>query len=302
MRGWVLRSVMIALPVVLLLAGPGAAQEAASASSHEQAARELYRLLGVKPGEEGFKEVMEGLSQGDPSLARYEDVVRAWYQKAFADGDVELAMARFYMEMFSEPELRELVAFYKRPVGQKALALTDRSFEMLRQRAKEHATELEDMLVKAQKEREGHSAIADKKTLRQTVVVIRDVGKAMFAWQADQVKERAGEGTEKGSVSIIDLKQFSRISREEVVKLLVPRYLQTVPEKDGWGHAYEFYLNTSNLLAPQVMCIRSPGRDGVFSGGEYNTGSFNQADVDEDIVWADGYFIRWPQLQASTGH
>ena len=64
---------------------------------------------------------------------------------------------------------------------------------------------------------------------------------------------------------------------------------------DGWGHPLEYYLNTENPTAPQVMGIRSPGRDGTFSGGRYTVGAFDPGDFDEDIVWADGTFVRWPQ-------
>ncbi|MFP5288928.1 MAG: hypothetical protein ACLGI9_24540, partial [Thermoanaerobaculia bacterium] len=68
-------------------------------------------------------------------------------------------------------------------------------------------------------------------------------------------------------------------------------------EKDGWGHPYEYYLNVENPLAPQVMGIRSPGRDGEFSAVSYTVGPFDPYDFDEDIVWADGFFVRWPQAK-----
>jgi len=43
------------------------------------------------------------------------------------------------------------------------------------------------------------------------------------------------------------------------------------------------------------MMIRSPGRDGVFSAADYDVSSFTPSDFDQDIVWADGFFIRWPE-------
>ncbi len=73
--------------------------------------------------------------------------------------------------------------------------------------------------------------------------------------------------------------------------------MQEVPEKDGWGHAYQYYLNIKNPVAPQVMSIRSAGRDGQFSGTEYTVNGFNSDDFDQDIVWSDGYFVRWPQAK-----
>jgi hypothetical protein len=47
------------------------------------------------------------------------------------------------------------------------------------------------------------------------------------------------------------------------------------------------------------MAIRSAGRDGAFSGDTYTAGAFDPLDYDQDIVWADGVFIRWPQRLSS---
>lgn len=91
-----------------------------------------------------------------------------------------------------------------------------------------------------------------------------------------------------------DLGLISRITAEELEKLLVPQYLTSLPKTDGWGHAYEYYLNVANPLAPQVMAIRSPGRDGIASGSVYSVAKFAPDNFDEDIVWADGFFVRWP--------
>lgn len=72
-------------------------------------------------------------------------------------------------------------------------------------------------------------------------------------------------------------------------------YMQDVPQKDGWGHELEFYCN-SNLLANNVFLVRSPGKDGKFSGTSYDKGEFDAASHDEDIVWMDGFFLRYPGI------
>ena len=46
-----------------------------------------------------------------------------------------------------------------------------------------------------------------------------------------------------------------------------------------------------------VMSVRSPGADGRFDGDRYAVGSFDSADANADIVWVDGYFVRWPKRQ-----
>jgi hypothetical protein len=42
------------------------------------------------------------------------------------------------------------------------------------------------------------------------------------------------------------------------------------------------------------MAIRSTGRDGTFAGQTYTMGPFLASDYDQDIVWADGFFVTYP--------
>jgi hypothetical protein len=43
------------------------------------------------------------------------------------------------------------------------------------------------------------------------------------------------------------------------------------------------------------MAIRSPGNDGTFSGNRYELGAFQPGDANQDLVWMNGFFIRWPE-------
>ncbi|HWN41535.1 MAG TPA: WG repeat-containing protein, partial [Thermoanaerobaculia bacterium] len=130
----------------------------------------------------------------------------------------------------------------------------------------------------------------DASRQRQTVADIRNVGTAMFSWLTDQVGSAAAGDT-------VNLMSYPRISNADLVRILVPQYIQEIPTHDGWGNLYEYHLNTGNPMAPQVMSIRSPGRGGAFSASHYTVGAFIPSNYDEDIVWADGYFVRWPQKQ-----
>jgi len=131
---------------------------------------------------------------------------------------------------------------------------------------------------------------------KRTIADIRNTGTAMFSWLTDQVgAAAAGQPQTEEETLYVDLGQYPVLSHEEVQAILVPVYLQTVPEIDGWGNPYEYYLNVENPLAKQVMGIRSPGRDGSFSADRYTVTSFDPNELDEDIVWADGFFARWPQ-------
>lgn len=131
---------------------------------------------------------------------------------------------------------------------------------------------------------------------QRTISDIRNVGTAMFAWYNDQLKAHPQGKTEKveaDAPAVFD--RIPTISHDDLAKVLVPRYLAAIPEKDGWGHPYAFYLSTADLHATNIMGLRSPGRDGRFSGTSYEIGAFPPADQDQDIAWMDGYFVRWPQ-------
>jgi hypothetical protein len=136
--------------------------------------------------------------------------------------------------------------------------------------------------------------VDDGEAQKQTVTDVRNIGTAMFSWLTDEVSAAAAG---QSQTQRIDIAQYSSITRQALQGILVPQYLQTLPEADGWGHSYDFYLNTSNPLAPNVMSIRSPGRDGRFSATTYSIGPFAAQSFDEDIVWSDGFFVRWPQTQ-----
>ena len=140
-----------------------------------------------------------------------------------------------------------------------------------------------------------HSAIDDREAQKRTVADIRNIGTAMFSWLTDQVGSgAAGQSQTESPSKMVDIRQYSPISHKELQKILIPQYLQTIPETDGWGQPYEFYLNATTPQAKQVMGIRSPGRDGRFSSTDYMIGGFDPASFDEDIVWTDGFFVRWP--------
>ena len=126
---------------------------------------------------------------------------------------------------------------------------------------------------------------------KRTVADIRNTGTAMFSWLTDQV------GAAAAGQSTVSLSSYVSISQANLSTLLVPVYMQDVPKVDGWKGDYDFYLKTgSRVLEQQVMLIRSKGRGGVAdSTSSYTVTSFDPTDYAQDIVWADGFFVRWPQ-------
>ncbi|HEY8019778.1 MAG TPA: prepilin-type N-terminal cleavage/methylation domain-containing protein [Thermoanaerobaculia bacterium] len=127
---------------------------------------------------------------------------------------------------------------------------------------------------------------------KRTVADMRNAGTALFSWLTDQVgAAAAGQAT-----TTVDLGVYKgKTDGSNLVTLLVPQYLQSVPELDGWKHPFEYYVDAGNPLAKQVMAIRSYGRDNSPAGNPYTVTSFDPTDYDQDIVWADGFFVRWPQ-------
>lgn len=129
---------------------------------------------------------------------------------------------------------------------------------------------------------------------KQTVADIRNIGTAMFGWLTDQVGAAAAGQSQVPEPATVDLADYPEISHIDLEKILVPKYIKKIPVMDGWGYSYEFYLNASSL-AEDIMSIRSAGRDAVFDGSSYVVGYFDPESFDEDIVWSDGFFVRWPQ-------
>lgn len=130
---------------------------------------------------------------------------------------------------------------------------------------------------------------------KRTVSDIRNLGTAYMSWLTDQVgAASAGQGKRAFSIS----RYNSRRTEEQIRADLRPSdsfyYMKDIPMTDGWGHPLDVWIS-DNILAASVILIRSPGRDGVFtSDTAYDVGAFEPTDFDQDIVWADGYFIRWP--------
>ena len=131
---------------------------------------------------------------------------------------------------------------------------------------------------------------------KRTMGDIRNTGTCMMSWLTDQIGSSAA-GTRKP----YDLDQINSTTLDpnDLLQSLYQSqtffYCQEVPVVDGWGNPMEYRIS-ENLLAANVMSIRSMGRDPNtgFSGATYQIGAFIATDYDQDIVWADGLFIRYP--------
>ncbi|HRC84728.1 MAG TPA: prepilin-type N-terminal cleavage/methylation domain-containing protein [Thermoanaerobaculia bacterium] len=124
---------------------------------------------------------------------------------------------------------------------------------------------------------------------KRTVGDIKIAGVAMVSWLTDHGgAAAAGQAT----ISISDWQGTGDIT--EIGATLIPTYLQTIPANDGWGNPFTYRLNIAEPSSTHSMLVASPGRDNILDG-TYTQGTFDVRDYDEDIVWADGEFIRLPK-------
>ena len=123
----------------------------------------------------------------------------------------------------------------------------------------------------------------------------RNVGSAWFSWLTDQIGAAAAGTSTTGTYDWSGL--TSDVTADNLLQTLYVSstmfYIQEVPTKDGWGNDYD-YQWSGNPLTAQVMGIRSGGRGGQFTGTSYTMGPFVATDYNQDIVWADGFFVRYP--------
>ena len=128
---------------------------------------------------------------------------------------------------------------------------------------------------------------------KRTVGDMRDVGAAWFSWLTDQVGAAAA-----GTTKTYTLPTTVNMTGDELLQTLYPEdggifYIQEVPNKDGWGGDYE-YRYSGNPLDAQVMAIATGGRDRSAIQTTYPMGPFLASDYNQDIVWADGFFVKYP--------
>ncbi len=128
---------------------------------------------------------------------------------------------------------------------------------------------------------------------KRTVAEIKIVGTGLMSWLTDQTgAAAAGTTTATSETKISD---YVPITAETLQTVLQPNYVGQLPRIDGWKHSYDYYLNVADPTNKHVMAIRSTGLGGVASGDTYSYGSFFPTDYSQDIVWTDGFFIRWPE-------
>ena len=97
--------------------------------------------------------------KAQPLMAPFMDVMRAWANRTMTMNEMGPRMTRVYAEVFSEAELRQIIAFYQSPVGRRLAAalpeLTRRGSEIGAAVAEAHSAELREAIAKRAAEIQG---------------------------------------------------------------------------------------------------------------------------------------------------
>jgi uncharacterized protein len=120
-------------------------------ASRQQSAEELLRTMNLeRVTMAGMSAALEMQLQKNPALLPYRDVYLTWARKHLTWNAIGPKLAAVYAESFTESELRDLIAFYKTPTGQKALTefpiLYQKGAEVGQKVAKDHVEDLENMI------------------------------------------------------------------------------------------------------------------------------------------------------------
>jgi prepilin-type N-terminal cleavage/methylation domain-containing protein len=136
-----------------------------------------------------------------------------------------------------------------------------------------------------------------KSKQKRTEADMRNIGTAMFSWLTDQAGAAAAGAAATGDV---DMGNFQTTVQSDLSTVLVSQYIQSIPLLDGWKHNYAYFMNYSNPLGGVgIMAVWSYGRDGKAETGPFTVTGFDPTDYDKDLIWADGYWVRYPQKAAS---
>jgi hypothetical protein len=130
-----------------------------SGSMHDEAVIDLLKLIGVERNMEVAVESMaDVMTKNNPMLLPFRDVVVEWAKKYVSWEAVGPQLIKAYKEAFTEAEIREVIAFYQTPTGQKVLVkipeLMQKGFAIGVGVSEAHAEELQRMLLDRARELE----------------------------------------------------------------------------------------------------------------------------------------------------
>ena len=149
----------LALAACACLASPRAiaAQEASAAprpalaASHRAAAAELLVVTETERLiREGISAAFDLQVRANPLLGPFRDVMQRYADTYLDWATMQPELVDVYASTFSEPELRDMIAFYRTPTGRKVVRLlpevTARAQQVAERRVAAHVDELQRMI------------------------------------------------------------------------------------------------------------------------------------------------------------
>ena len=120
----------------------------ADEASHRQAAESLLGLMGMESLlSQSIDQMLDMQVKQNPQIAPYQQEMKSFLGKYMSWPSLKEDMVKIYMTEFTEPELKELTAFYTTPLGKKTVqkmpALMQKGAEMGQKRVQEHLPELQ---------------------------------------------------------------------------------------------------------------------------------------------------------------
>ncbi len=125
---------------------------AAPAPSHQAAAEQLFDMMGMEELLQSSTDTMlKSQMDANPMLADYEGVMREFLGKYLSYEALRPDFVTMYTDTFTEPELRDMIAFYQTPTGKKAVEalprLQQQGAMLGQQKVADHTAELEQMIM-----------------------------------------------------------------------------------------------------------------------------------------------------------
>lgn len=123
----------------------------ASSNSHRQAAEELLKVSNLSSTmDRMIMQMVEMQLQQKPMMEPYRDILLQFFNKHLSYSSIKYDFIDIYTEEFSEQELREIIKFYKTPVGKKTITklpiLMQKGAQVGMAKVRTHQQELREML------------------------------------------------------------------------------------------------------------------------------------------------------------
>ncbi len=142
---------MTKMIISALLLGFSSLAFAAPSATHHKAAEQLLEVMKMDVNMERMvANMLEVQIQQQPAMQPFRHVMLQFLNKYLAYSAIKPDFIKIYTDEFSERELRQIIAFYKTPTGQKTInrlpVLMQKGAQIGASRVRDHQDELRVML------------------------------------------------------------------------------------------------------------------------------------------------------------